>query len=56
MVVRQGSFTQSVINAWNGLPRKVVEAEAVDRFKFELNEYREASVIEGHMNIGRNGW
>ena len=26
MVVRQGTFTQRVVNAWNGLPGKVVAA------------------------------
>ena len=35
MVVRQGSFTQRVVNAWNGLPGKVLAAETVD--KFNLN-------------------
>ena len=36
MAVRQGSFTQRVVNAWNGLSGKVVAAEAVDTFKLEL--------------------
>ena len=31
-VVRQGTFTQRVVNAWNGLPGKVVAAETVDKF------------------------
>ena len=35
MVERQGSFTQRVVNAWNGLPGKVVAAEKVDKFKLE---------------------
>ena len=35
MVVRQGTFTQKVVNAWNGLPGKVVAAETVDKFKLE---------------------
>ena len=32
-VVRQGTFTQSVVDARNGLPGKVVTAETVDKFK-----------------------
>ena len=36
-VVRQGTFTQRVVNAWNGLPGKVVGAEKVDKFKLELD-------------------
>ena len=28
MVVKQGSFTQRVVHAWNGLPGKVVAAES----------------------------
>ena len=30
MVVRQGTFTQRVVNAWNGLPEKIVAAETED--------------------------
>ena len=37
MVVRRGTFTQRVVNAWNGLPEKVVAAETVDKFKLELD-------------------
>ena len=33
MVVKQGNFTQRVVNAWNGLPGKVVAAETVNKFK-----------------------
>ena len=33
MAVRQGSFTQRVVNAWNGLLGKVVTAEKLDQFK-----------------------
>ena len=35
----QGSFTQSVVNAWNGLPGKVVAAETAEKFKLELDRY-----------------
>ena len=40
-VVRQGTFTQKVVNAWNGLPGKVVAAEKVDKFKLEFDRYLE---------------
>ena len=32
-VVRQGTFTQRVVNTWNGFRGKVVAAETVDKFK-----------------------
>ena len=32
-VARHGTFTQRVVNAWNGLPGKVVAVETVDKFK-----------------------
>ena len=34
-VVRQGSFAQRVVNAWNGLPGKVAAAKTVHWFKLE---------------------
>ena len=52
MVVRQGYFTQRVVNAWNGLPRKVVAAETVDTFKLELDRYLEVE-IEEYRDVGR---
>ena len=50
---RQGTFTQSVVNAWNGLPGKVVAAETVDKLKLELDRYLEAMKLEGYQNVGR---
>ena len=32
-VVRKGTFTQRVVNAWNGLPGKIVAAETVHKLK-----------------------
>ena len=45
MVVRQGTFTQSVVNAWNGLPGKVVAAET--------DRYLEVIEIEGYRDVDR---
>ena len=53
MIVRQRSFTQRVVNAWNGFPLKVVAAETVDRFKLELDGYFDTLEIEGYSDIGR---
>ena len=47
MVVRQGTLTQRVVNAWNGHPGKVVTAETVDTFKLELDTYLEVLGLEG---------
>ena len=46
MVAKQGTFTQRVINAWNGLPGKVVAAETVEKFKLELDRYLEVMEID----------
>ena len=46
-VARQGTFTQRVVNALNGLPGKVVAAEKVDKFKLELDRYLEVMEMEG---------
>ena len=53
MVSKQGTFTQRVVNAWNGLPGKVVAAEKVDMFKLELHRYLEVMEIEGYGDVGR---
>ena len=55
-VVRQGSFTQKVVNAWNGLPGKVVAGETIDKFKLELDRYLEVMEIEGYGNVDRTFW
>ena len=46
-VVRQRSYTQRVVNAWNGLPGNVVAAKVGDKFKLELDRYLEVLEIEG---------
>ena len=46
-IVRQGAFTQRVVNACNGLPGKVLAAETVDKFKLELDRYLKVMEIEG---------
>ena len=51
MVVRKGTFTQRVVNAWNGLPGKVVAAETADKFKFELDRYLEVMEMEGYKDV-----
>ena len=53
-VTRQGSFFERVVNAWNGLPRKVVAAEMVERFKLELDRYVQAFEIDGYRDSDRN--
>ena len=52
-VVRQGPFTQRVVNASNGLPGKAVAAETVDKFKLELDRYLEVLEIEEYRDVGR---
>ena len=53
MVVRQGTWTQRVVNACNGLPGKVVAAETLYKFKLELHRYLEVMEIEGYRDVGR---
>ena len=51
MVVRQGTFTQRGVNAWNGLPGKVVAAETGDKFKLELDRYLEVLEMEVYGDV-----
>ena len=37
MLIQQGPFSHRVVNAWNGLARKVVAAEMMDSFSMRLN-------------------
>jgi len=41
------------VNAWNGLPGKVVEAETGDKFKFGLDRCLKVMEIEGCGDVGR---
>ena len=52
-VVRQGTFTQRGVNAWNGLPGKVAAAETVDKFKLEFDRYLEVMEIEGFRDVDK---
>ena len=55
-LLRQGTFTQRVVNAWNGLPGKVMAAETVDKLKLELDRFLEVMEIEGDRDVGRTFW
>ena len=52
-VARQGTFTQRVVDAWNGLPGKVVAAETAVKFKLELDRYLEVMEIEGYRDVDK---
>ena len=56
MVVKQGTFTQRVVNAWNDLLGKVVAAETVDKFKLELHRYLQVLEIEGYGDVDLTFW
>ena len=49
--VRRNFFTQRVVNVWNSLPQKVVEAKTYD-FKNKLDIALGAQVIKGYWG----GW
>ena len=51
MVGRQGTFTQRVVDVWNGLPGKVVAAGTVDKIKLELHRYLEVMEIERYRDV-----
>ena len=51
--VRQGTFTHGVVNAWNGLPGKVVAAETIDKLKLELDMYLEIMEMEEYGDVDR---
>ena len=42
-----------VVNAWNGLPGKVVAAETGDKFKLELDRCLEVMEIEGYWDVDK---
>ena len=39
-----------------GIRRKVVAAEGVDKFKWDLDRYLDALTIEGYWDIGLCAW
>ena len=54
--VRQGTFTQRVVNAWNGLLGKVVPAETVNKFELERDRYLEVMEIKEYGDVDRTFW
>ena len=46
--VRRNFFTQKVVNVWNSLPQKVVEAKMLSDFKKKLDIALGAKGIEGY--------
>ena len=50
--VRRNFFTQRVVNVWNSLPQKVVEAKTFSDFKNKLATALGAKGIEGYGGKG----
>ena len=50
--MRRNFFTQRVVNVWNSLPQKVVEAKTLCDFKKELDLALGAKGIEGYGGKG----
>ena len=46
--MRKNFFTQRVVNLWNSLPQKAVEANSLDVFKRELDIALRANGIKGY--------
>ena len=46
--VRRNFFTQRVVNVWNSLPKKAVEAKTLSDFKKKLDIARGAKGIKGN--------
>ena len=46
--MRKNVFTQRVVNLWNSLPQKAVEANSLDAFKRELDRALKDSTVRGY--------
>ena len=46
-VVLSHPFHTNLVNAWNGLARKVVAVNRVDKFNWDLGKYLDALQIQG---------
>ena len=54
--VRRNFFTQRVVNVWNSLPQKVVEAKTLCDFKKKLDIALGAKGIKGYGAKGGSGY
>ena len=54
--VRKNVFTQRVVNLWNSLPQRAVEAKSLDGFKRELDRALGASGIKGYGEKAGTGY
>ena len=54
--MRKNLFTQRVVNLWNSLPQKAVEANSLDVFKRELDLALRANGIKGYGEKAGTGY
>ena len=54
--VRKKLFTQRVVNLWNSLPQRAVEAKSLDGFKRELDRALGASGVKGYGEKAGTGY
>ena len=55
-VLRQGSFSGRVVNAWSGLSRKVVAVSGVDKVKWELDRFLDTLETDRYGDISKTCW
>ena len=51
--MRRNVFRQRVVNQWNSLPPKAVEAKSIDIFKAENDRFLINTGVRGYRVIGR---
>ena len=56
MEMRKNFFSQRVVNLWNSLPQKAVEANSLDAFKRELDRALKDSGVRGYGEKAGTGY
>ena len=53
--MRRNFFTQRVVNLWNSLPQRAVDAESLSIFKAEIARFLDSRGIEGYGDWAESG-